>query len=173
MCKKVFLDTCIWMELCVLSNPQDFHDVIQNRKASQLLSDLLLDKDKTEIISLKYQIIELIQVILKSKMKECNKSLKAMGLPGIENIKDFRNNPRSRIYLQQALSVCQSTYEDILRMSSVIDEYAVNIPEMISFLDELDVNDSIYYEYCKKNNVDFYTFDKDFLNLDQQLVKVL
>lgn len=161
------------MELCVLSNPQDFHDVIQNRKASQLLSDLLLDKDKTEIISLKYQIIELIQVILKSKMKECNKSLKAMGLPGIENIKDFRNNPRSRIYLQQALSVCQSTYEDILRMSSVIDEYAVNIPEMISFLDELDVNDSIYYEYCKKNNVDFYTFDKDFLNLDQQLVKVL
>lgn len=171
MSKKVFLDTCIWMELCVLSNPQDSHDVRQSSKATQLLSDLLANK--TEIVSLKYQIVELIQVILKAKMKECNKNLKANNMVGIGNIKDFRNNPVSQSYLQQVLSVCQSTYEDINRISSIIDEYSINVLEMISSLEKLDVNDCIYFEYCKENNIDFYTFDSDFASLDQQFVKVI
>lgn len=35
-------------------------------------------------------------------------------------------------------------------MSLTIDEYSIDIKQIIAFLEKLDVNDCIYYEYCKK-----------------------
>ena len=172
MSKKAFLHTCIWMELCVLSNPQNPHEISQNRKATELLSDLMTKG--VEIVSLNYQIVELMQVILKTKMKQCNRNLRKNNISGVaKNIKEFRNNPNCQSYLQQALLVCESTYEDIKRMSSTIDEYSIDVKQVIAFLEKLDVNDCIYYEYCKKNEIDLYTFDSDFANLNQKIIKVI
>ena len=89
--------TCIWMELCVLSNPQNSHEISQSSKATQLLSDLMTNR--VEIVSLNYRIVELMQVIMKTKMKECNKDLKANNISGVTNIKEFRNNPNCQNYL--------------------------------------------------------------------------
>lgn len=171
MSKKVFLDTCIWMELCVLSNPQNSNEISQSSKATQLLGNLIANG--VEIVSLNYQIIELMQVIMKTKMKECNKDLKANNISGVGNIKEFRNNPICQNYLHQAVLVCESTYEDIKRMSSTIDEYSIDVKKIIEFIEKLDVNDCIYNEYCKENEIDLYTFDNDFINLNQQIIKVI
>ena len=171
MSKKVFLDTCIWMELCVLSNPQNSQEIAQSAKATQLLSNIIAQK--TEIISLDFQIIELMQVIMKTKMKECNKYLKTNNLTGVNNIKEFRNSPNCQNYLNQAMLVCESTYNDIKRISSAIDEYSIDVKSIISSLENLDVNDCIYYEYCKENKIDLYTFDNDFTKLDSQFIKVI
>lgn len=171
MSKKVFLDTCIWMELCVLSNPQTVHEIHQSQKASQLLSNL--KNEEVEIVSLDYQIIELMQVIMKTKLKECNKMLKGNNQQGVGNIKEFRNNPVCKKYLNQALSVCESTFDDIKNMSKIIDKYSPDIKNVIDSISKMDVNDCIYYEYCKQNNIEFYTFDNDFSDLHQQIVKVI
>lgn len=166
MKNKVFLDTCIWMELCVLSNPQDSHEILQNRAATELLGKLLAEK--TKIVSLDYQLIELMQVIMKTKMKECNRYLKANKLPGLSDIKDFRENNNASEYLNQALMVCRSAVNDIKEITSEIDSYNINDNDIINELNKLDVMDSAYYHYCKDNNVILYTFDKDFDSLDHK-----
>lgn len=171
MSKKAFLDTCVWMELCVLSNPQTSHEILQSQKASQLLSNL--KKDHVEIVSLDYQIIELMQVIMKTKLKECNKNLKENHIQGVGNLKEFRNNPNCSRYLDQALSVCESAVEDIKTISKNIDEYSLNIKNIIEDLSKIDVNDSIYYDYCKQNNIEFYTFDNDFSHLEEDIIKII
>ncbi len=58
-------------------------------------------------------------------------------------------------------------------MSLTIDEYSIDIKQIIEFLEKLDVNDCIYYEYCKKNEIDLYTFDSDSANLNQKIIKVI
>ena len=52
MSKKVFLDTCIWMELCVLSNPQNSHEIAQSAKATQLLSNIIAQKNRNNLFRL-------------------------------------------------------------------------------------------------------------------------
>ncbi len=52
-----------------------------------------------EIVFLNYQIVELMQVMMKTKMKECNKDLKANNVSRVTNIKKFRNNPNCQSYL--------------------------------------------------------------------------
>lgn len=160
MKNKVFLDTCIWMELCVLSNPQNSNEISQNRAATNLLRKLL--KEKAEIVSIDYQLIELMQVIMKTKMKECSRYLKDKHLPGISNIKDFRKNTDAVTYLNQAKMLCKSTIRDIKMITKTIDHYKINEDLIIDELDKLDVMDSTYYRYCRNNNAVMYTFDKDF-----------
>ena len=172
MKNKAFLDTCIWMELCVLSNPQDSHEILQNRAATELLGKLLAEK--VEIVSLDYQLIEIMQVIIKTKMKECNRYLKDNQLPGISNIKDFRKNDNAFDYLNQAIMVCKSAFRDIKGIASVIDSYNISENNIIDELDKLDVMDSTYYHYCKDNNITLYTFDKDFNSLEyKENIKII
>lgn len=144
----------------MLSNPQNSNEISQNRAATNLLRKLL--EEKTEIVSIDYQLIELMQVIMKTKMKECSRYLKDNHLPGISNIKDFRKNTNAIVYLNQAKMVCESAIRDIKEITKTIDSYKIEEDKIIDELDKLDVMDSTYYHYCKDNDITMYTFDKDF-----------
>lgn len=93
-------------------------------------------------------------------MDECRKTLKAEGKPGLANIKEFRKKDEFVL----AKQLCDTVLKDVKHFADIY-ECVYSVDEILARIDLADINDCIYYDYCKENNIDFYTFDKDIINL--------
>lgn len=164
-----FLDTCIWLELCAISNPTDQKGLNRLTKVSNLYAKLL--RNKADIVTMKIQLIEVINAILKAKMKEYNKKQKAIGEKGVGQLKDYR---KTNDY-ESALILCRSTVLDITKKARIVEinNDDIDVDQVIDDLLLVDINDSIYCSYCNKNNISIYTIDSDYLNLSYTNIIVL
>lgn len=159
--KGVFLDTNIWIELLALRTPQEEHEIKQSAQASALLKSLL--SDKRRICSCYEQLIEIVNAIQKVKQKTFSKKQKEAGKKGIGSVKEYRRYPE----FFATVAVCKMAIEDIKHMADV------PIEQILENLHLIDINDYIYYNYCKKNNLEMYTFDKELKELDKFTVVTL
>lgn len=150
----VFLDTCIWIELCLVRTPQKQHEIRQANIASTLLQKLM-NEDKT-IVTCNEQLLEIISAVEKIKMKEYNRLAKANGIARCNNIKDFR----TREDFASAKSLCNTVISDVKHFADV-HHCTYSVDQILSKIDLADINDCIYYDYCKEKGIEFYTFDMD------------
>ena len=159
--KSVFLDTNIWIELLALRTPQEEHEIKQSAQASALLKSLL--SDKRRLCSCYEQLIEIVNAIQKVKQKAFSKKQKEAGNKGIGSVKEYRRYPE----FSATVAVCKMAIEDIKHMADVEQHADVPIEQILENLHLIDINDYIYYNYCKKNNLEMYTFDKELKELDK------
>lgn len=161
----VFFDTCIWIELCSVKSPTKSHEIRQAQAASSLLQQSIQNNE--QIVTCDEQLLEIVSAVQKIKLKEYNREAKNKGIPGCGNVKEFRTKES----FSDTQNLCREVVEDVLyfvKNSSGHCEYSVcDILEKIHLA---DINDCIYYDYCKKNKIEFYTFDADILNLDTEKV---
>lgn len=150
----VFLDTCIWIELCGVKSPIEPHEIRQASMASTLLNRLMSENAK--IITCKEQLVEIVSAVEKIKLKEYNRIAKSNGKKGCGNIKDFR----SRVEFSTAKQLCNTVIEDVKHFAD-INNLSYSIDDILEKIDLADINDCIYYDYCKANNIEFYSFDMD------------
>lgn len=154
----VFFDTCIWIELCGVKTPTTPNAERQATLASALLTKVMNSEEK--IVTCDEQLLEIITVVQKIKMEECRKKYKASGQGKIRGLKDFRNTPE----FASAKDLCDTVVSDVKHFADVnACEYSVD--EILSRIDIADIHDCIYYDYCKENGIDFYSFDKDIISL--------
>lgn len=66
----VFLDTCIWIELCSVRTPVKPNEIRQANEAGRLLTNLLNTKE--EIVTFNEQLLEIVSAVQKVKMREYN-----------------------------------------------------------------------------------------------------
>lgn len=165
--KSAFLDTNIWIELLALRTPQEEHEKKQSAQASALLKSLL--SDKRRICSCYEQLIEIVNAIQKVKQKAFSKKQKEAGYKGIGSVKEYRRYPE----FSATVAVCKMAIEDIKHMAEVEHHADVPIEQILDNLHLIDINDYIYYNYCKKNNLEMYTFDKELKELDKFTVVTL
>lgn len=154
----VFLDTCIWIELCGVKTPIKENEIKQARIASTLLQKLLNNHEK--IVTCNEQLLEIISAIEKIKLKEHNRIVKSNGGSGCDGIKQFRN----RKEFMDAKHLCVSVIEDVKRFAEV-HKCKYSVDEILQRIDIADINDCIYYDYCKENHIEFYSFDMDISKL--------
>lgn len=157
----VFLDTCIWIELCGVKSPSSDQDALQAQKASNLMKDIL-NKDE-KIISCKEQLIEIALVIQKIKLKEYNRLAKSSGNKGCSDIKSFRGKS---VEFQITKALCLNVIEDVNHFAD-LENYDYTIGMLLKSIDVADINDCIYFNLCKDKGAKLYTFDKDFINWGQ------
>lgn len=155
----VFLDTCVWIELCGVKSPVTVNEIRQANQASSLLQNLLNSNEV--IVTCNEQLLEIISAVEKIKLKEYNRNAKNNGITGCGNIKEFRARPSD---FQNAKLLCQSVIEDVKHFAE-IHNCTYSIDEILNKIDLADINDCIYYDYCIQENIDFYTFDGDIANL--------
>ncbi len=162
----IFLDTNIWMDLVALDRPTKEHEKEQIAKASSFLKN---NTDK--IITCKEQQVELFNAIQKAKKQEFNNKLKKNLQKGIGSVKEYRKFKE----FQDAVKVCQNAYNDMLEIAEVDKNFSYNVEDILLNLDKADINDNIYFQYCLKNNIKFYTFDKELveLNTEKDIVNLL
>lgn len=161
----IFLDTCVWVELLGVRTPVKEHEVRQATFASELLNDILKSGEK--IITCKEQIIELVSAIEKVTMRTVNRGRKDNKLPGIGSLKEFRKLSE----FQNTKNLCESVINDVYYFAKLNNIGEYDFDNIIQNLDLADINDCLYYEYCVKEKIDFYTFDLDIRNLgDSQYV---
>lgn len=156
----VFLDTCIWIELCGVKSPREKHEIKQAEMASSLLKKLMDKKEK--IITCNEQLIEIISAIEKIKMKEYNCTAKQNKVKGCENLKVFRGQKE----FFSTKQLCRSVVEDVKHFADV-HNCPYSIDEILAKIDLADINDCIYYDYCKENDIEFYSFDLDIHKLGE------
>lgn len=159
--RSAFLDTNIWIELLALRTPQEEHEKRQSAQASGLLKSLL--SDNRQICSCYEQLIEIINSIQKVKRKAFNRKLKEAGQRGVGSIKEYRAYPE----FSATAAVCKMAIEDIKHMAEIENHADVSIEQILENLHLIDINDYIYYNYCKENNLELYTFDKELKELDE------
>lgn len=163
----VFLDTCIWIELCGVKTPTKEHEKRQAQLASDLLHKLLFQREK--IVTCNEQLVEIISAVEKIKLKEYNRNARNNGLAGSGDLKDFR----SKTEFLDAKRLCESIVTDVRHFAEVKNcNYSVD--DILSRIDLADINDCIYYDYCKDNGIEFYSFDMDISKLGQlKIVHIL
>lgn len=154
-----FFDTCIWIELLAANAPETEKDRRQATYASDLLNQTL--ENKEIVVTCAEQILEIFSAVQKYKMKEYNRTCKATQAHGVGNLKEFRQTQM----FGDVQKVCRQVYEDINRLSQYKKVDLCEIEKIIENIHLVDINDYLYYEFCNSNEIDFYTFDKDFTNL--------
>lgn len=163
----VFLDTCIWIELCGVKSPVTNNEQRQAQIASSLLQRLMNDNEK--IVTCDEQLLEIISAVEKIKMKEYNRYAKAIGQNGCGNIKEFRTTSS----FSSAKSLCTTVIEDVKHFADT-QNINYSVEDILDKIDLADINDCIYYDYCKNNEIEFYSFDADIDKLGQSgIVHVL
>lgn len=50
--------------------------------------------------------------------------------------------------------------EDVKHFAD-IHKCAYSVEEILARIDLADINDCIYFDYCKNNDIEFYSFDMD------------
>ena len=155
----IFLDTCVWIELLGVRTPKKNHEIRQAIAASALLEQILEKKEL--IVTCKEQLIELVSAIEKVTMKTVNRERKENHLQGAGNLKEFRKMQE----FQNTKSLCDTIISDVKHFALISDIGDYRIENIIPRLDLADINDCLYYDYCIKEKVDFYTFDSDIKNL--------
>ena len=154
----IFFDTCIWIELCGVKAPVTQIEKRQASLASALLQRTMQSSEK--IVTCNEQLLEIISTVQKIKMKECAKSLKAQGKKGCGNVKEYRQHQD----FLQAKQLCDTVVNDVKHFADIY-ACSYSVDEILKRIDLADINDCIYYDYCKENGIEFYTFDKDIVNL--------
>lgn len=150
----VFLDTCIWIELCGVKTPTKPNEIRQSQLASTLLQRLMQQNER--IVTCNEQLLEIISAVEKIKLKEYNRNAKGNGLSGCGDLKAFR----SKAEFANAKQLCNTVVSDVKHFADVHNcEYSVD--EILKRIDLADINDCIYYDYCKENEIEFYSFDMD------------
>lgn len=156
----VFLDTCIWIELCGVKSPITPNEIRQAEAASTLLQQLLQDEEV--IVSCNEQLLEIISAIQKIKLKEYNRTARSNGRRGCGDIKEFRSNHEDFLVTK---SLCKSIIDDVKHFAR-IDQCNYNVDDVLDKMDLADLNDCIYFDYCKQNDIHLYTFDSDICNIE-------
>ena len=156
----VFLDTCIWIELCGVKAPVTPNESRQTQLASTLLQKLMQQNE--QIVTCNEQLIEIISAVEKIKLKEYNRVAKGNGQPGCGDLKSFR----SKVEFSNAKQLCNAVVSDVKHFADVHD-CAYSVDEILSKIDLADINDCIYYDYCKNKGIEFYSFDMDISKLGQ------
>lgn len=151
----IFLDTCVWFELLSVRTPTKPHEVQQATAASALLEYILNSEE--EIVTCKEQLIELVSAIEKVSMKTVSRERKDKNLPGIGNLKEFR----ALNEFQNVKKLCETVIGDVKHFAQIHNIGAYNMEHIIQRLDLADINDCLYYDYCIKEHINFYTFDLD------------
>lgn len=151
----ISLDTCVWIELLGVRTPVKPHEIRQAAAASKLLNELL--RQEEAIITCKEQLIELITAIEKVTMRSVSRIRKDNNLPGINNLKQFRGLEE----FQGTKELCETVLEDLQHFAVVNDIGEYNIDAILQRLDLADINDCLYYDYCTREEIEFYTFDVD------------
>ncbi|MBS5510174.1 MAG: type II toxin-antitoxin system VapC family toxin [Clostridium sp.] len=155
----IFLDTCIWIELVAAKAPETPKEIKQASLASTLWSSV--SQQHETVVTCKEQLIEIISAIQKYKMREHNRTCKNNAQKGVSNLKEFR----ATVQFQAAKALCKQAFDDVSHMSTLV-KINIDIDKILNALHIVDINDCMYYEYCTTNNIDFYTFDGDFGNLE-------
>ena len=102
----VFLDTCIWIELCAARVPITEHEKKQAESASRLLKKL--KEEQEEIITCNGQVLEIISAIQKVKLREYNRTCNSSNDKKVGNMKEYRNTKDFEV----TKSFCRSVYHD-------------------------------------------------------------
>lgn len=155
----IFFDTCLWIELCCTTTPTTPEQQRRTQKASEIISEA--KRNAEEIVTCKEQLIEIISAIQKIKMKEYNRCCRESSSPKVGQLKDYRSTE----HFSSAQLLCKAAINDIYTMASEKDIGAYDINNILSNIHLIDINDYLYYQYCIKESIDFYTFDQDFSNL--------
>ena len=151
----VFFDTCIWLELCCATNPTGATQIAQAQKAAQLLSDIQSNGD--QIVTCREQLLELINAVQKVKMREYNKT----SATKVGKMKEYRQTGD----FANTQLLCKQVVSDVCSMADETLLSKTGLEEILNSIHLVDINDFLYYQYCVNKGIDFYTFDKDFLNL--------
>lgn len=155
----IFLDTCVWFELLGVRTPVKPYEIRQATAATELFEKILSDKEK--IISCQEQLVELISAIEKAHMKAVSRERKTENLSGIGNLKEFRKLKE----FEKTKNLCETVIGDMRHFSKIHNIGDYDMDHIIQCLDLADINDCLYYDYCVRENIDFYTFDSDVKNL--------
>jgi len=150
-----FLDTCVWIELLGVRTPVKPHEIRQARAASNLLNKMISDKEI--IVTCKEQMLELISAIEKVTMRTVNRTRKQNQKSGVNNLKEFRMLQE----FQVTKELCEAIIDDVQHFATVSDIGEYNIASILQRLELADINDCLYYDYCVRENIGFYTFDFD------------
>ena len=59
----------------------------------------------------------------------------------------------------------ETIVNDVTHFAEIHNIGNYDMSSIIQRLDLADINDCLYFDYCTKENVDFYTFDSDLKNL--------
>lgn len=156
----VFLDTCIWIELCSVKTPIKPNEIRQAHEAGILLASIMNSGE--EIVTFREQLIEIISAVQKVKMREYNNACKGTSSKGVSNIKEFRltaDYPSTKC-------LCIHVCEDVQHFAKLHNIGNVDVNDILSRIDVADINDCMYYDYCLQNNVKLYTFDADYTSID-------
>lgn len=152
----IFLDTCVWVELLGVSTPIKPHEIKRAITVSRLLEAAIQNREM--IVTCKEQIVELISAIEKVTMRTVNKVRKDNKLSGVSSVKEFRTLQE----FQNTKELCKTVIDDLRHIAVLIDIGEYNIDAILRRLDLADLNDCIYYDYCSRENIEFYTLDSDF-----------
>lgn len=151
----IFLDTCVWFELLGVRTPVKSHEIQQAKAATTLLQEILNNKE--EIATCQEQLVELISAIEKAHMKAASRERKGKNLSGIGNLKEFRELSE----FEKTKKLCESVLDDMEHFAKVHSIGNYDLDYVLQCLDLADINDCLYYDYCTRKNIDFYTFDSD------------
>ncbi len=155
----IFLDTCIWIELLGVRTPTKPHEIRQAIAASELLNCILEQNEM--VVTCKEQLVELISAIEKVTMRTVNQNRKSKNMQGIGSLKEFRAQEE----FKETKELCGSVLDDLRYFAVINDLGEYDIDFILERLELADINDCLYYDYCVRERVDFYTFDVDLKKL--------
>lgn len=156
----IFLDTCVWIELCCVTAPKSPSQVQRAQAASNILA--VAQQEHEEIITCAEQLLEVISAIQKIKMRTYNQGCANTSNSKVGNLKEYRSTADFKITQQ----LCEQTIEDIYMLASSQDIGTYDFDDILQNLHLVDINDCLYYRYCINHQIKFYTFDHDFAKLE-------
>lgn len=65
------------------------------------------------------------------------------------------------------LRLCETVIHDVHHFATLQNIGNYEIEPLIQRLDLADINDCLYYDYCLKEHIEFYTFDSDLEKIDR------
>ncbi|MGN0355006.1 MAG: PIN domain-containing protein [Muricoprocola sp.] len=151
----IFLDTCIWFELLVTRIPETVHEKTQVKAATELLGDI--SKKDIKIISCEEQMLELINAIEKAGLRYSNRERKQQKLPGFGKLKEFRSDKM----FEKTKEMCESAINDLRHFAEINNIGEYDMDQILNRIDLADINDCLYYDYCIREKIAFYSFDGD------------
>lgn len=160
----IFFDTCVWIELFGVKTPRKDREK-RRAMATSAVFQAILQSDE-QIVTCKEQLLEIISAIQKVKMKQYNREQKAKGLTGVGDLKAFRATNS----FADTKELCEMVISDVLFFAQNEADTQYNIENILARINIADINDCIYYDYCKSNNIKLYTLDHDLLYIDSDNV---
>lgn len=156
----IFFDTCVWIELFGVRTPEKEHEKQRAIATSDLFQEVLQGEE--QLVTCKEQLSEIISAIQKVKMRQYNREQKAKGLTAVGNLKAFRLTDS----FKNTKELCEMVISDVLFFADNQENVQYNIEDILARINIADINDCIYYDYCKNNDVKLYTLDSDLLKID-------